>query len=195
MNRVGLAENDDVMLMQRIAERDAEALRLLYDRYSGMVFAICVRIVRDYSEAQQLLIDIFAEVWERSSRYDAGRGTALTYLATLSRSRAIDRSRAKKRNPALALDDVAAPSSDKSDGPLAQTLQGECRALVSRALRQLDQNQREAVELAFYDGLSHTEISEKLKKPLGTVKTHIRSGLIRLRGALRNQWEGAEKQA
>ena len=183
---------DDVVLMQRIAARDGAALRLLYDRYGRVCLAICVRILRDRNEAEQLLIDVFAEVWERCDRYDASRGTPITYLITLSRSRAIDRVRSRKSAPSISLD--AAPgigaASDESAGPLDQTLLGERRGIVREALRKLEANQREAVELAFYDGLSHSEIAEKLHKPLGTVKTHIRQGLIRLRDQLRSQWGG-----
>ena len=188
----GLDTCDDVRLMQRIADGDPEALRMLYDRHSAVLFAICVRIVRDRSEAEQLLIDIYAELWERGDRYDPTRGTPLTYLVTLSHSRAIDRFRARKKNAPLSLDAIESPqpTSDKSLGPLDNTLAGERRVLVTQALRTLEPNQRQAVELAFYDGLSHSEIAQKLNKPLGTIKTHIRQGLIRLRDALRNQWEG-----
>ena len=183
---------DDVRLMQRIADGDAEALRLLYDRHSAVLFAICVRIIRDRSEAEQLLIDIYTELWERGDRYDATRGKPLTYLVTLSRSRAIDRFRARKKNSPMSLDAIESPqaTSDNSPGPLENTLAGERRVLVNQALRTLEPSQRQAVELAFYDGLSHSEIATKLDKPLGTIKTHIRQGLIRLRDALRNQWEG-----
>jgi RNA polymerase sigma-70 factor, ECF subfamily len=194
LNRAGDdSQTDDVVLMQRVAERDAESLRALYDRYGRVILAICVRILRDRNEAEQLLIDVFTEVWDRFDRYDVARGTPITYLITLARSRAIDRIRAKKKSSPLSLDALpgALVASDKSAGPLDQTLAGERRAVVTQALGKLDPNQREAVELAFYDGLSHSEIAEKLKKPLGTVKTHIRQGLIRLRDNLRNQWEGA----
>ena len=81
-------------------------------------------------------------------------------------------------------------ASDKSEGPLELTLLGERRSIVRQALCKLETNQRQAVELAFYDGLSHSEIAQKLNKPLGTIKTHIRQGLIRLRDQLRSQWEG-----
>src|SRR5690348_1883906 len=106
--------------MQRIADGDPEALRMLYDRHSPVLYAICVRILRDRSEAEQLLIDIYAEIWERSERYDATRGTPLTYLVTLSRSRAIDRFRARKKNAPVSLDAIETPqaTSDNSPGPL-----------------------------------------------------------------------------
>src|SRR3954468_19489744 len=123
--------------MQRIADAAPDALRMLYDRHAPVLFAICVRILRDRSEAEQLLIDIFAEVWERGDRYDAARGTPLTYLVTLSRSRAIDRFRARKKDVSLSLDaiDTSAATSDKSDSPLEKTLTSERRVLVNEALR------------------------------------------------------------
>ena len=178
--------------MQRIARRDGDALRCLFDRYGRVCLAICVRILRDRNDAEQLLIDVFAEVWERCDRYDATRGSPITYLLTLSRSRAIDRVRARKTSPAASLDSIPSLNlaSDNTQTPLDQTMLGERRVIVREALGRLDANQRQAVELAFYDGLSHSEIAEKLHKPLGTVKTHIRQGLIRLRDMLRNQWEG-----
>jgi RNA polymerase sigma-70 factor, ECF subfamily len=186
-------QTDDVVLMQRVAARDAQSLRALYDRYGRVCLAICSRILRDRDEAEQLLIDVFAEVWERCDRYDPSRGTPITYLITLSRSRAIDRLRARKGDAATSLDAVesAIPASDNADSPLQLTLLGERRSIVRQALGRLEQNQRQAVELAFYDGLSHSEIAQKLDKPLGTIKTHIRQGLIRLRDQLRSQWEGA----
>ena len=192
MTREVGVQTDDVVLMRRVSQRDPEALRALYDRYGRVCLAICVRILRDRNEAEQLLIDVFTEVWERSERYDPTRGAPITYLITLSRSRAIDRLRARKSAPASSLDSIPGLNitSDKSENPLDQTLLGERRVIVREALAKLEQNQRQAVELAFYDGLSHTEIAEKLNKPLGTVKTHIRQGLIRLRDQLRSQWEG-----
>ena len=158
-----------------------------------MVLAVCFRILRDRNEAEQLLIDVFAEAWERCNRYDPTRGTPITYLITLARSRAIDRLRSRKSSAASSLEtiDSIVATSDKSDGPLELTLLGERRNIVRQALGTLGPQQREAVELAFYDGLSHSEIAQRLNKPLGTVKTHIRQGLIQLRDRLRSQWEGA----
>ena len=129
----------------------------------------------------------------RCNRYDPTRGTPITYLITLARSRAIDRLRSRKSSAASSLEtiDSIVATSDKSDGPLELTLLGERRNIVREALGTLGPQQRAAVELAFYDGLSHSEIAQRLNKPLGTVKTHIRQGLIQLRDRLRSQWEGA----
>jgi RNA polymerase sigma-70 factor (ECF subfamily) len=194
LNQAGVDQvADDLALMKRISRRDPDALRALYDRHAGLVMGICLRIIRDRSEAEQLVIDIFAEIWERFERYEPSRGTPVTYLVTLARSRAIDRYRSRRQNPTVSLEAIstASDASDKSAGPVDSALAGERQSNVATALQSLEPHQRQAVELAFYEGLSHSEIAEKLKKPLGTVKTHIRQGLIRLRDVLRSQWEGA----
>ena len=184
---------DDFELMRAIAARDQAALRTLYDRHSGIVFSLCLRVLRDNSEAEDLLVDVFWELWDKCGRYDAGRGSPLTYLTTLTRSRAIDRLRSrasasKVMTLAADVEEVApSPSSSQSssDNPLVQTIEAERRATVVAALQTLEPQQRRAIECAYYEGLSHSEISEKLGKPLGTVKTWIRTGLIRLRDSLR----------
>ncbi len=193
---------DDATLMQRIAARDEAALRALYARHSGMVFAICLRILRDRSEAEQVLIDVFAEAWQHAARYDTTRGTPGGYLALLARSRAIDVARSRKRSSGtqtLRTDEAETGFTSASGRPssVAQpidaTLSEERCAVVAEALNALGENQRTAVELAFYDGLSHSEIAVKLDRPIGTVKTQIRQGLIRMRDALREYWEGANE--
>jgi RNA polymerase sigma-70 factor (ECF subfamily) len=192
----GAQASDDVALMQRIAAGEQAALRTLYDRHSGVVFAICLRVLRDRNEAEQTLIDVFAEIWEQSGRFDSSRGTPVSYIALLARSRAIDRVRARKKDATTSLD-VVGPTVAESDNladPLNRAVADERKTIVAQALSSLDANQRQVVELAFYDGLSHSEIAAKLNKPLGTVKTHIRQGLIRMRDLLRTSWEGAGSQ-
>jgi RNA polymerase sigma-70 factor, ECF subfamily len=178
--------------MQRIACGDAAALAALYDRHAPLVQAMCLRIVRDRGEAEDLLIDIFMEIWQRGQRYDAGRGAPVTYLLTVARSRALDRLRSSEHRSAAMLEShsaqtdklqTASDGPDPSDGVVA----GENRDRVRGALASLDPPVREALELAYFEGLSHSEIAAKLGKPLGTVKTHIRQGLIRLRDTLRKQ--------
>lgn len=184
-------KEDDYELMRAIAgERDQRAFAALYDRHSGLVFTLCLRVLHDKAEAEDLLVDVFYEVWEKADRYDPSRGSPTTYLSTLARSRAIDRLRSKSSRsagPAMTLvrDDEPAPTAD----PSQQTADAERRKIVSSALDQLDPAQRQAIESAYYDGLSHSEIAAKLNKPLGTVKTWIRQGLIRLRDSLRSQYE------
>lgn len=186
---------DDYALMDAIAvERDPDALRAFYDKHASVVYAVCLRVLRDRHEAEDLLVEIFQELWDKSDRYDALRASPRTYLMTLTRSRAIDRKRRMISGAATVttvaetgdLDDASQPATMSSANlsPVEATILTERRAIVIDALHQLEPAQRQAIECAYYDGLSHSEIAEKLNKPLGTVKTYIRQGLIRLRQAL-----------
>jgi RNA polymerase sigma-70 factor (ECF subfamily) len=178
---------DDFSLMQAIARRDRDALSILYDRHSPMLLAICRRVLRDAAEAEDVLTDVFFEVWTKADRFDAGRGNPLTYLVTLSRSRAIDRQRSRASRPQVvsADTDAASAQADPVPNPLQSMHLKERQKQVRAALSDLEPAQRQALECAFYEGLSHSEIAKKLNRPLGTVKTYIRQGLIRLRDSLR----------
>jgi RNA polymerase sigma-70 factor (ECF subfamily) len=179
-------QTDDFALMQSIARGDREALSQLYDRHSPMVLAICRRVLHDAGEAEDVLTDIFFEVWSKADRFDASRGNPLTYLVTLARSRAIDRQRSRASRPKITSDFTdAAGQSDPVPNPFECMELGERRAQVQAALSDLEPVQREALECSFYEGLSHSEIAAKLNRPLGTVKTYIRQGIIQLREKLR----------
>lgn len=188
--------SDDYALMDAIAlERDPDALRAFYDKHASVVYAVCLRVLRDRHEAEDLLVEIFQELWDKADRYDSLRASPRTYLMTLTRSRAIDRKRRLSGASATVttvaetgdLDDASQPAASTASSnlsPVEATILTERRAIVIDALHQLEPAQRQAIECAYYDGLSHSEIAEKLNKPLGTVKTYIRQGLIRLRQAL-----------
>jgi RNA polymerase sigma-70 factor (ECF subfamily) len=179
---------DDLTLMRAIADGDRTAFSQLYDRHGPLVFAICRRILKDFGSAEDILIEVFLEVWSRAERFDASRGSAVTYLVTLARSRAIDRQRSESSRPkATSSDPDRAAQSSQSSDPLHSADSVEQGKIVRAALTALDPDQRQALECAFYEGLSHSEIAEKLHKPLGTVKTYIRQGLIRLRDSLRTK--------
>ncbi len=172
--------------MLAIAGGDRAALATLYDRHSPLLLAICRRVLKDANEAEDVLTDIFFEVWRKADRFDAGRGSPLTYLVTLSRSRAIDRKRSRDSRPKVTSDFTdAAAQADPVPTPLEFIDTQEQTQQIRKALAGLEQAQREVIECAYYDGLSHSEIAEKLNRPLGTVKTYIRQGLIRLRESLR----------
>ncbi|MGA2581710.1 MAG: sigma-70 family RNA polymerase sigma factor [Tepidisphaeraceae bacterium] len=176
---------DDFELMRRIADGDAGALTKLYEKFSPTVFAIGLRILRDRQEAEDLLIDVFWEMWDRAGRYDPFRGAPLTYILNLSRSRAIDRRRSRAYQERFR-NEVENPSSMSGEpDPSEESDLAEQRQRVRQALACLDPVQREAVELAYFEALSHTQIAERLNKPLGTIKTYIRQGLIRLRDGFR----------
>ncbi len=181
---------DDWMLMDAITKGDRSALSALYDRHAPLLLSICCRILRDASEAEDVLINIFFEVWRRADRFDPGRGSPLTYLVTLARSRAIDHKRSRDSRPKISgdfTDSDSAAQTPLSDSP-AQSLEiREQREQIRKCLADLEPAQREVLECAYFDGLSHSEIAAKLNRPLGTVKTYIRQGLIRLRETLRTK--------
>ncbi|GIW75107.1 MAG: RNA polymerase sigma factor [Phycisphaerae bacterium] len=173
--------------MRRIASRDPNALRAMYDKYSSMVYTIGLRVLGRPEEAEELVSEVFWELWDKSSRYDRSRAAPTTYLVTLARSRAIDRSRRKANRTTGTVELVEEISPVIGITPLEDAELDEQRERVREALKGLTPNHRQAIESAYYDGLSHTEIAEKLGKPLGTIKTYIRQGLIHLRDALRNE--------
>jgi RNA polymerase sigma-70 factor (ECF subfamily) len=188
---------DDQALMAAMAAADRSALGELYDRYAPRLLAICLRLLRDRSEAEDVLVEVFWEIWERARRYEPRRASPLTYLTTVARSRALDRLR-RHRHEARALaatQSWAALAQDcapEARGPLADTLAQEQRRRVRLALDTLAPTQRQVVELSFLDGLSHQEIAERLGAPLGSVKTWIRKGLLHLRDVLRLQYGEGE---
>ena len=194
----GEAREQNQGLIEAVKRRDAAALGMLFDRYSSVVFPVCLRILRERSEAEELLGDVFWELWNRPERFDASRGNLPAYLVMLARSRAIDRLRSRKKRDAavVSLDlvkggHIGGSVDDPEASPLASAMLEEQRSRIRKALDRLDPDQRKAVELAFYSDLSHSEISRELRQPLGTIKSRIRNGLIRLRDSLRTAYEGA----
>jgi RNA polymerase sigma-70 factor (ECF subfamily) len=170
---------------------DERALGELYDRWSAVARALAFRIVGDRDEAEDVVEETFWQLWRQAERFDASRGSVSTWLATVTRSRALDRRRALERRreerggdaevalePALADAPVA---SEPSVDPSAHAEHAERRALVAAALRELPAEQRQAVQLAYFDGLSQSEIAEQLGQPLGTVKTRMRLAMQKLR--------------
>ena len=183
-NRVARGNDDDAELLRRAASGDQAALGELYDRYAGVVYSLCLRILRSRDDADEVLVDIFAELWARAGRYDRSRGTVMGYLLTLARSRAIDRHRRRGVRREESLETLLVPAV-AGDAPVQEhVVLSEERAAVRRSLAQLDDNERLAIEHCYWDDMSHSDIAAKLNKPLGTVKTWIRQGLTRLRKAM-----------
>ncbi len=187
-----LPSNDDAALMEAIAQGDVGSFERLYARHSAVVFATCVRIVRDRAEAEEVLEEVFWEIWARRDRYDRLRSAPFSYVMTLARSRALDRLRFRKRREGVwqelpeAADYTLATSSGDGASPFENTSAAQWRLAIDRALEELPAPNRRAVEMNFFEGLSHREIAERLGNPLGTVKTHIRQGLLALRKVLRS---------
>lgn len=183
---------NDAALMARVVAGDQAAMVALYDRFSGLVFAICVRMLPDRAAAEELLSDVFVEAWKRGANFDAVRGGLATWLATITRSRGIDRIRSRQRQAQTGSEAVLAQAPSTVADPSQSTMSADERARVARVLSALGPQQREAIELGYFQGLTQSEIAERLGRPLGTVKSHMRQALIQLREALRtNGEEGA----
>jgi RNA polymerase sigma-70 factor (ECF subfamily) len=162
-------------LLRRLAAGDHRALGELYDLYAGLVNALALRIVKDAAEAEDVVQEVFVQAWRQADRFDAARGTPEAWLCMMARTRALDRLRrraSRREEP-----EEAAPR------PVDTPRTVESLA-VRRALESLSPEQRRALELAYYEGLTQSEIAERLGEPLGTIKTRIRTAMIRLREAL-----------
>ena len=176
---------DDARLLRRMAQGDKSALAELYDRFSRPLYATALRIVNDPSDAQDLVHDAFIALWEKAHVFETERGTAFSWAVTLVRNRAIDRVRSRRRRGELLAG--AAPSDlgyhEDATGPTADdhaALGDQARA-VRAAVATLPLEQKRALELAFFSGLTPQEIAANLSEPLGTVKARIRRGLLKLR--------------
>jgi RNA polymerase sigma-70 factor (ECF subfamily) len=183
----------DPALLASIVKGDQQAFSQLYDHSSTLLYTLAFRILGDREEADELLQDVYLEVWRKVARYDLGRGTPIAWLITLTRSRAIDRLRARAvrgQTATMPLDaTVSSRVADLGPSPFETQADQELRIAVGNAITSLPAAQQQAIELAYYDGLSHNEIAAKLNQPLGTVKTRIKLGMSKLRETLRRCWE------
>jgi RNA polymerase sigma-70 factor (ECF subfamily) len=162
-------------LLRKLRTGDSQALADFYDLYAGLVNGLALRILRNTAEAEDVVQEVFVQVWRQVQRFDPDRGSAEAWLCTIARTRALDRLRrrtARREDPGeTAPGATAAP---KTEEALA----------VRKALDGLSKEQRRALELAYYEGLTQTEIADRLGEPLGTVKTRIRTAMLRLREVL-----------
>ncbi|MBI5386904.1 MAG: sigma-70 family RNA polymerase sigma factor [Verrucomicrobia bacterium] len=187
MDAVELLPSDaDAELLRAVARGDEAALSQLYDRLARILLSVAVRILRDPAAAEDVLQDVFVLIWEKAATYDPRLGKPLTWAVTLTRNKSVDRLRAAQRAGRFV---EAATAEMEGDGVVApaageELLSEETASLVRSALMQLPAEQRQAIELAFFGGLTQTEIAAVLRAPLGTVKARIRRGLVQMREAL-----------
>lgn len=171
-------------LLAAIARGDEQALAALYDRFGGVAYGVAFRILRDASLAQDAVQDAFLAAWRTAAAFDPARGSASTWLLTLVHRRAVDVVRREERRRADSLEDVPVAAGDATDETAELR---EQRRAVQGALAQLPDDQRQALELAYYGGLSQSELAERLGVPLGTIKSRMFAALGRLRELLGEQ--------
>ena len=174
-----------ISYVQGIARGDQAALAALYDSTNRLIYGLILRVLGDAGTAEEVLLDVYTQVWRQATSYDISRGMPLAWLTTIARSRAIDRLRSgwqdqRRKEPMDLLKDRETAAASPED----MTVVSERQRFVRSALALLSPEQREVIELAYYGGLSHSEIAAKLNQPLGTVKTRTRLGMIKLREAL-----------
>ena len=181
-----LADAADVIA--RIARGDREAFGRLYDAFAPIAFGLIRRVLRDPAASEEVLQEVFWQIWNEAAQYDVRRGSPEAWVLTRARTRAIDKLRSIRRREktfVMPVDERVAASTGV-EGDNAAVI-AEDRGLVEAALNQLPAAQRRVIELAFFDGLTQTEIAARLGEPLGTVKTRARLGLERLRNVLKGQ--------
>lgn len=181
-------ELSDADLISRSAAGEARALEVLYERYSRVVYSFAVRMLRDPQMAEELLQEVFFRAWQQGGSYSASRGTFVTWLLSITHNMAIDEIRKRGRRPMKADSEdpeaVLAGVADSGLGVEDEVWLGALRETIAGALSNLPPNQREAIELAYFRGLTQREIAEHLGEPLGTVKTRMRLGIRKLRDNL-----------
>lgn len=187
----------DAELVARVARGNEAALGQLYDRFGQALYAVAYRIVGEPADAEEVVMEAFAQAWREAPRFDSGRGSVAAWLTMMARSRALDLARARSRRIRItdtaARSEGTAPAMSRGYQPPGRAMEDEERhRAVASALAALSPPQREAIELAYFEGLSQSEIAERLREPLGTIKTRMRLGMQKLRDMLRPfYFEGA----
>lgn len=183
LKKLSEAERDLAILISKIARGCESALKKLYDNTISQVYGLAYRILSNKPDADEVALDVFKQIWNKAPDYEPGRGSPSAWLITVTRSRAIDkiRSDTKRRttNEPLITDSI-----DNTPLPDETTDVREKRELIDKALSELTPQQRESIELAYFNGLSQSEISKHMNEPLGTVKSWMRTGMIKLKDIL-----------
>lgn len=184
--KTSASTSDDVALLLAVARRDETAFAALYDRMSRPIFSMVLRIVRSRAEAEEVLQEAFWQIWESAAGFQPQLGSPFCWIVTIARRKAIDRLRANSRQLQRITEAQALGAEDEFAAPVALDLlaAGERCATVKAALARLGPDERRAIVLAFFDGLTHEEISATLRAPVGTVKARIRRGLLKLKATV-----------
>ena len=191
----GQKSGDESLLLVQIARKDQTALAKLYDRYGGPSYALAYKIMGSVEEAEEVVLNVFSQIWQKAATYDPARSRADTCLFILTRSRSLHRLRAVQRTVRAAqacLEDAKVPISSVAE-PMEDAMFKERSEQVKAALEKLPKEQRQAIELAYYQGLTWAAIAAKTGIPTGTIKTRIRLGISKLRQALIEEFEIVKK--
>lgn len=177
----------EVALLQKVVRGDRRSFEELYQRFSGVLFSTAYRVLNNQEAAEDVLQDVFVQIWEKAPLYDPARGKPMTWAVTLTRNKSIDRLRSTQRRSRLQDDfqresDSFEKFDDRNSFELVSA--GETNDLVREVMKKLSTDQREAIELAFFSSMTQIEIAERLGEPLGTIKARIRRGMMRLRELL-----------
>jgi len=193
MNKPTATDDDrgvELALLARIAKRERAAFEELYTRYANILYATAMKFLKEDADAQDVVQDVFIQIWDKAKLYDPAKGKPLTWALTLTRNRSIDRIRAIQRRSRLRDDFEKETVVDESAGireALSGVDAGEKSQILRDAVGQLSPQQRRVIELAFFRGLTQSEVAEKLGEPLGTVKARARRGLMKLKEILGNR--------
>ena len=190
-------ETLEIELLENTARGDRASFRQLYERYSGVLFSSAYQVLNDQAETEDVMQDVFVQIWDKARLYDRKRGKPLTWALTLTRNRSIDRLRSVQRRHRLKDEvgketSVSEQRSTGGDNSSTQVYRSETNRLVRDAVLQLSDDQRQAIEMAYFGGLTQNEIAHQLAEPLGTVKARIRRGMIKLKDIIERGFESSD---
>jgi RNA polymerase sigma factor (sigma-70 family) len=173
-----------IAALARVATRDSEALRFVYSATASKLFGVCLRILRDNGEAEDVLQNVYLTIWHQAAKFDPEKASPITWLVAIARNRAIDRLRASATARRMAPLDDAIDVKDDAPGALSKLVAGEEQQRLMDCLNELESRQANAIRVAFLDGVTYEELARRMDVPLGTMKSLIRRALIQLRGCL-----------
>ncbi len=173
----------DTAMLYRIAQKDVAAFQEFYRTYSGLVFSTIANVLNDHQDSEDVMQEVLVQIWQKANLYEASKGKPLTWVTTMARNRAIDRIRSKQRRSKLNTDfehehKVVQPEFDESTADIV--LSSERQTIVRGAVRSLTPDQREAIEMTYFNDMTQAEVADELHEPLGTIKARIRRGVSRL---------------
>ncbi|MGV3662737.1 MAG: RNA polymerase sigma factor [Prosthecobacter sp.] len=177
------AVEEDIRLLKRISERDAASFQAFYRKYSGLIFASISNVLNDHHDTEDVMQEVLVQVWNKAHLYEPRKGKPLTWLTTMARNRAIDRIRSKQRRSRLNDDFETENKKDQFEFEPSghENLEDKERdTILHTAVSRLTPDQRQAIELTYFSGLTQAEVAERLREPLGTIKARIRRGVNRL---------------